>query len=243
MGEGEVEGVAYITNTATQTIIAMVGHIDADGIGNGVEHSASIGTQPFKMNRNGGNVGATIVDYLEGDGVILNVDSTRGTGRYNFGDRDITLQWRIDRYANLRVVAGTATTADSAEVVAGVMEVLGSGVPVGRTDVVVVSVVEESARHGIVSVPTYHTAFTLCGPEVTIRTVVDGSIGRDRHIRCVIRSEADVGGGIVKGLYIIFMCDPATQTNGDVLQITRRIEVGATFRCYDSVAGDADRQR
>lgn len=48
MGEGEVEGVAIVPHTSTQTVVTVVLCCDANGIGNGIDRAAS-GTEPFEM--------------------------------------------------------------------------------------------------------------------------------------------------------------------------------------------------
>ena len=182
-----------------------------------------------------GDVGyrlATIVGHTQGDSVLFEIDATRSARRTDFGDGHVVVNGRIDAHIDGRVVAGAVTCAEATEVVEGVVEVLGCIAPVSRTPVVVVTVVEEVTRGGI-TMPTDCTIGVLRSPKIAIGAIVHHCVVRDGHLGCVVGGNADVVSGVGEGFDIILMVYKTSQSNCDVSNVARGIEVGLVRRSID----------
>ena len=114
----------------------------------------------------------------------------------------------------------------------------------GRTSVVVVTVVEEIATDGV-TMPTDGAVGVLGSPEVGIGAVVNHGVVRYGHLGRVVGGDVDVVGSIGQRLLVILVMDKATELDSDVSDIARGIEVGLDERVgsVDNLSGDADGQK
>ena len=159
-----------------------------------------------------GNIGyglAAVVDDAEGDGILFKIDTATATRRTYFGDRHVSGQRQVDTNVDVRIVAGAVARTEAVEVVERVVEVLWSIAPVGRTVVVIVSVVEETTV-GSIARPSDDSGLTLCRPKVAIGAIVDHGVVGNRWVRSVVGSNVDIVGGIVVLFDVVLGSDKTT---------------------------------
>ena len=153
--EGEVEVTDVVSDTS--------GNGGSDGVVDFKVGDTSIGIHELEGNGDVGYGLATIVHHPESHGVFFKIDTSRTTRRANLGYGHIIVERRIDAHIDGGIVAGAVTSAEAAEVVERVVEVLRCIAPVCGTTVVVVTIVEEVATD-CVAMPTDGTVGVLCSP-------------------------------------------------------------------------------
>ena len=79
----------------------------------------------------------------------------------------------------------------------------------GRTVVVVVSIVEETAV-GSIARPSDNSGLALCRPKVAIGAVVDHGVVGNRCVRSVVGSNVDIAGCIIVLFDIVLGSDKTT---------------------------------